>query len=261
MSGDAVDADDISLAAERLGQPFGRLHRPPFLVDADVDRVFRRDLLVGGDDENALLFRLGDNWIESGRAVRIDQDRVDPFIDEVAQLSDLTGDVDSRALGVGLHSDAFGLPCRSRGLRFVDHLGAPFAAYPAVAETDEEGILGACGESRCAHDRRNAGRENETSNHLHTPLVCPSRLKGPRLVTHHTMSQDGLAGVKVWKAVAFAGDFTGRPTREGSADDRITPTDAHRYASESACGPSRPPSIQAVARVVATYLHPSLRRR
>ena len=46
MAGDAVDRNHIALAAQRFGEPLGRLQRPGLLVDADIDA--RR-----GDDTSA----------------------------------------------------------------------------------------------------------------------------------------------------------------------------------------------------------------
>ena len=137
---DAIDGDDVALAAKRIGQPLGRLHRPALLVDADVDGVLGRHLRVGGDDQDALGLGLSEDRIEGRRAVRVDDDGVDALIDEVADVADLALHVDVGRLHDDIDGDALVGPRLGSCLRLLDHLGAPLAADPAVRQANGKSL-------------------------------------------------------------------------------------------------------------------------
>ena len=166
MAGDAVDRNHLALAAERFGEPLGARGTPGGLVDADIDGIGRRDFRVGGDHQDAGFLRLGEDRIEGGRAVGVDDDGVHPFRDEVADMRDLPGHVDIGALDGDFDVDAFFLPFRSGGLRLVDHLGAPLAADPAVGETYFKGL----GVSGCRQDDGRDGAQRKCDKFLHKIL-------------------------------------------------------------------------------------------
>ena len=136
VSGHTVDGDHLALAVQGRGKPSGGLHGPTLLVDTHVDGIFGRHLGIRGDNDNPLPFGLSKHRIKGGGAVGIDNNGVDALVDKVAHMGDLSLDVNVGALDDHVHLDALFLPFGGSGFGLVDHLGAPFAAHPAVAEPD-----------------------------------------------------------------------------------------------------------------------------
>ena len=167
MAGNAVDRHDLALAAERFCEPLGACSAPCRLVDADINGIRRRDFGIGSDDEDTGFLRLGEDRIESRRAVRVDDDGVHAFADEVANMGDLAGHVDIGALDDHFDVDALFFPRRSRSLGLVDHLGAPLAAHPAIGQADLEAL---CRSAQRGDGKRCNGSQCDCDEFFHKVL-------------------------------------------------------------------------------------------
>ena len=133
--GNAGEDDDVALAVQLLGQPFGRHAAGFVLVDMDVVGAGFGDLGVIGEDHHALVAGVLDDLVERGRRDREDDDRLGAGLNHGVDLLDL-------ALGIGagdldLQVDLVGHALmRRHRLDHVGGLGLPVIADVAHAEED-----------------------------------------------------------------------------------------------------------------------------
>src|SRR5690606_15968758 len=141
MADKAFDDHDVAFAAEFLSQPARADACPLGLVDDDVVDAFRTDLLVDGDDHDALSGGFFQVEVQPGHIARIDDDRIDPGVDQVLDLLLLTGHIGVSVLDDQVHFDACRVELGNRVLEVLDHLRAPLAAHEVVRNPDLERAL------------------------------------------------------------------------------------------------------------------------
>ena len=184
VGGHAVDAallHDGSLAAELVEQPFGAELRIFDLIVGQHIGLRRRDGLIDGDHNDALVSRLLDDGVERLAVARVDDDDVGAGGNQVADVGDLLG---GTAVAVG--DDHLGDHARSLrlGLDRADHFLAPTIADQRVGDADHIFAGGLRGARR--QQQRGDGCCREFTSILH--VFLPESSGGARPLSSYNFA-------------------------------------------------------------------------
>ena len=102
----ALEDDDLALAAELFGHALRDLHAHRIVAHPDKTGMHAGDVLVESDDRYSVLFRLLDRGRQTGRVGRLQNDEVDALADERFDLARLFLHVAFAVLNADLHSEA-----------------------------------------------------------------------------------------------------------------------------------------------------------